>query len=322
MPPLSTGHHACARLAVRLRVHLCRQCPAGLSDLPHAAGDRALRCVWDDVEDPMMRRTVAITPRDRALLGLLARARWLSTAQIQRRFFPGKSANAVNKRMRRLMQAGLLAGVRPQRTVEQWYRLARGAAVVLAIDLVLPRRLPAQLAHLSHINDVRSWFDVQAERGALPRLTVVAEWEFKQPDSRWTVIPDALVVLDTAAGHLAMAIEVDSGTELPNLVADKLRRYGQLQPGDGRLGFAAVLIMASGWPRLRRLIQALYPQAATGKLPCILTDIDRLVQASPDTRIFVDLGALDPSQPDMLVSFTQLICVLSHSPDDRRASAV
>src|SRR5689334_19176703 len=116
-----------------------------------------------------------ITPRDDQILELLGRARWLTTDQLRAKFFPSKSANAVNKRMRILVDDGLLRSVRPGMTAQCWFRL--GSAGVVRLEnkgsaVAVPRRLPVQLTHFKSTNDVR--LSLESE---IKSCTFLAEWE-------------------------------------------------------------------------------------------------------------------------------------------------
>ena len=62
--------------------------------------------------------TVKLTERDRKILAKCALCRWLTTAQLQRLYFPAKSVNAVQKRLRKLADAGYLRSHQEHRTAE------------------------------------------------------------------------------------------------------------------------------------------------------------------------------------------------------------
>src|SRR5689334_22749332 len=119
-----------------------------------------------------------LTPRCRLLLNLLAQARWLSTSQIQTAFFPGRSADAVRKRLRKLTAAKILYRIQPHRMSEAYFGLGVQGKSALeqagGAEIVLERRLPAHLAHLLGINDVR----LAIERSPCVVKYFFACWEF------------------------------------------------------------------------------------------------------------------------------------------------
>lgn len=76
-------------------------------------------------------RTVRITKRCLDLLRLLRSARWLTTTQIQRRFFAGATMDAVRKRLRKLVQAEYLVRAQPNRTHVAFFTLGRRGKYML-----------------------------------------------------------------------------------------------------------------------------------------------------------------------------------------------
>lgn len=237
-----------------------------------------------------------VMPRDRELFDLLGRARWLSTSQVQRRFFAGRSANAVNKRLRKLVRAGFLRCVRPGMADEQWFRLGPAAQ----IEADIPSRLPAHLEHFSGINDVRLWLENMRVRELLPVGEFLAEWELKTVGQGWPVVPDGVVF--TNEQGVLIAFEMDCSTENPRMLASKLRRYGAA----GR-DIEAVVIVATSWPRLRSITKVLLEEDAAAAVRCLLTERTRLVQASAQAKVFVDVGALALGEGAELVSAEEFI---------------
>ena len=92
------------------------------------------------------------------LLRLLRAARWLTTGQVRRRFFPHTTVDAVHKRLRKLTEATYLTMVREHRMTEALFTLGpRGKRVLErtgAEQIVLERQPPKQLAHFIGINDL------------------------------------------------------------------------------------------------------------------------------------------------------------------------
>lgn len=62
-----------------------------------------------------------VTSRDERILGKCAICRWLTTTQIQHIYFPEASLNAVQKRLRKLTDAGYLRTHRQNPMAEAIY---------------------------------------------------------------------------------------------------------------------------------------------------------------------------------------------------------
>src|SRR5437763_1791864 len=93
--------------------------------------------------------SVQITPRDLQLLRKLNAAGWLTTRQIQRRFFLGVSANAVCKRLRKLAAEKYISMARYNSTECALYRLAGQGKLALieyfnleAAEINIPTQVP------------------------------------------------------------------------------------------------------------------------------------------------------------------------------------
>ncbi len=234
-----------------------------------------------------------VTARDRGLFELLGRARWLSTAQIQRRFFPGKSLNAVNKRMRRLVRAQYLRRVRPTLMDQCYFRLTATGADRLRDDggrsIGVPKRFPRQVSHFAAINDVRLWLDAQFARGA---ASFWAEWELKDLN-RDRIVPDGVALLRLDSGTRRLAIEVDLATENSQFLVQKMKTYDELALRR-ELPFDAVLVTATGWPRLRSLISACYRAGLpAGALRLWFVELEQL--APGQLPGLIDLAAVSES---------------------------
>ena len=180
-------------------------------------------------------------------------------------------------------------------TAERYYRLTRTSAGRLAHDTGgsgprVPRRFPIQWMHATRINDVRLWFERQPELGP-PEFA--AEWEFKELAYRTAVVPDGVVVLraDGEPGYLA--VEVDCGTENPQMVARKVAAYRNGTAHE-MPRMCAVLIWAPGWRRLRSILAACY-RAGLNEVfgECIFGDLDQLNSTRAGSSEFVSLARLD-----------------------------
>ncbi len=237
---------------------------------------------------------IAVTTRDLKLFEALVNARWLSTSQIQRRFFRTASLNAVNKRMRRLASGDLLRCVRPGLTEQCYFRLTSKSAERLRDNIgsdleTIPNRFPKQIRHFEAINDVRLWFQDQF-RDSLAGFW--AEWEIKSLD-RGPVVPDGVALVRVASGLRRLAIEVDLATENLQFLVKKMTTY-EAMASTGELPFEAVVVTASGWPRTRSLISACYSAGMpTGMLRTWFGEHDQFL--GNEALGFIDLSAVGDS---------------------------
>ena len=62
--------------------------------------------------------TIRLTERDRRMLVNCAVCRWLATDQLKRLYFPEATLNAVQKRLRKLSEAGYLRSHQEHPTAE------------------------------------------------------------------------------------------------------------------------------------------------------------------------------------------------------------
>src|SRR5437867_2490733 len=149
-----------------------------------------------------------LTKRCFDLLKLLRAARWLTTGQVRRRFFPGATADAARKRLRKLTDAQYLVMYREHRMAEALFTLGRLAKRALekrgAEEITLERKPPKQWEHFCAINDVR----IAAElSGKLSYF--FACWELSSLNWPHAIIPDAIF----SAGDKTFAMEIDRGVE-------------------------------------------------------------------------------------------------------------
>ena len=303
---LRSTDSASPSLEMWLWIFLCRALPAQVRRLRDSTEDGSLWSVWLDLADSLMKKGVQITRRDRELIELLGRARWLSTAQIQRRFFPGKSSNAVQKRMRILNRVGYIRSVARGMSDEHFHKLGRKAAALLNSDqLVVPRRLPVQLKHMSDVNCVRLAFEEERRLRRFPLEGFWSESELKSVEHAWPVVPDGVAAVMVKESVKYLAIEVDEGTESPRLVRDKLDHYRDA--GMASEGFVAVLIYAAGWPRVRSLVRILFGRDWTTGPPGFLGDVEQLCAPSGSSQKLISLAELDQKDGPSLASLQEVL---------------
>jgi hypothetical protein len=178
-----------------------------------------------------------LTKRCADILPLLRAARWLTTGQVHRRFFPNATVDAARKRLCKLTQGGYLVKFQEHHMAEALFTLGREGKRVLeqsgAEEIVLERKPPKQLEHFTGINDVR----IAAElAGSLAYF--FACWELPGVGWRHPVIPDAVFSM---CGK-TFAMEFDRGVESVRFfVRTKIALYRR-----GLAGFplTAVLVVA------------------------------------------------------------------------------
>ena len=248
---LQSKDFASRNVALRVRLHLCRSPTSALPDLqiaPESGAMLHLRC-----QPLASRETMRLTPRCMELLKLLRAARWLTTSQIQRRFFPSASLDAVRKRLRKLTGHGYLTNARRDRMNEALFSVGlegkRALEIAETDELTLERKLPIQLEHFTAINDLR----IAAElAGGLEYF--FAAWELPGIGWRHAIIPDGVA----SFGKDTFAIEFDRGVEgVQFFIRTKMRVY--LRGLDG-FPLSAVLIVTDRFPRLLSLAKAIGDQ--------------------------------------------------------------
>ena len=232
---------------------------------------------------------VEITGRDLQLFQTLNAAGWLHTRQIRDRFFPGKSTNAVCKRLRKLVSGNYLGMTRQNSTECAWYRLAgQGRLALIERDrlaadaITIPSQLPRKLKHFAAINDLRfaferldgengaslQFFCSERELGLIPQLFGKASTLVSKLFKAYRLIPDALARIRITDNEdtrdVDVAIEYDAGTEHASFFGrTKIRQYSMLfTQNDNWLDGFMVLTFTSSIRRIISLMeQTVYHQA-------------------------------------------------------------
>lgn len=181
-----------------------------------------------------------IMERDARLLAKLGVCRWLSTTQVKRLYFPEATLSAVQKRLRKLSDAGYLRSYREHLTAEAMHAVGpKGKPLVeeKGIGVTLSHEVPAQLEHLVGVNDLR----VAVEASRMDVAWFFGYWELS--DLGWThpVIPDAVFAVRVRERR-CFVLEYDRGTETIEKLVHKLRSYDRGLPG---FPFEAVVIVAA-----------------------------------------------------------------------------
>jgi hypothetical protein len=254
------------------RGHLLRHCPV-CGALPRIG---ALPCVRHDGGPAGL--SMRLTHRCRDLLRLLATARWLTTNQIHRRFFPTATADAARKRLRKLAKAGYVVVSRHDRMSPALFTLGKEGRRILEREgladcIALQRRPPKQLEHFVGINDLRLVLE------AVSGLSYFfACWELPAIGWRHALIPDAIF----AISQQTFVGEFDRGQEtIQFFLKTKMEIYGR-----GLTGFplAGLLIVADSEGRMRSLMKAI----PAGRLRILFSTIDKIRSEGIDKPLFLD----------------------------------
>ncbi len=193
-----------------------------------------------------------VTERDVQILVRCAVCRWLTTAQIRRLYFPDASLNAVQKRLRKLSDAGHLRSYREHPTAEAVHAVGpKGKPMVegKGVEVALGSDVPKQLEHLLGINEIR----IAVETGTVPIAYFFPYWQLASLGWTWHVIPDAVFALKTPERR-AFIVEYDRGTETQEKLLQKLDSYDEGLPG---FVFEAVLLFTEGKRRFDLLSRAM-----------------------------------------------------------------
>jgi hypothetical protein len=206
-----------------------------------------------------------LTDRCLDILKLLHAARWLSTGQLRRRFFPQATADAVRKRLRKLTQARYLLMVQEHRMSEALFTLGPEGKRTLeragGRGITLERTPPKQLDHFLGINDLRIAAELAEDLSYF-----FACWEL--PGLGWAhpIIPDAVFSLR----NRTHAVEFDRGVEgVRFFVQTKIAAYKQ---GFDDLALRAVLVVADRRSRMDSLAKAI----GDGSGRFLFTTLDRV----------------------------------------------
>ncbi|HJQ69589.1 MAG TPA: replication-relaxation family protein [Blastocatellia bacterium] len=179
-----------------------------------------------------------ISERDLRIFRKLNAAGWLTTLQICNYFFPGRSLNAVSKRLRKLSAAKYIAIARVGSTQQALYRLAGQGKLALIEhsgldeqDITIPNQLPRKVRHFTAINDLRFYFEQLSGSPNAELLFFFSERELYsyyqgthtgsdvliQLLRSYKIVPDAIarirITKEGIVREVDLAIEYDSGTE-------------------------------------------------------------------------------------------------------------
>lgn len=196
------------------------------------------------------------TERDQWLIEALGKMRFLTTRQIADLLFGG-SRSAANKRLRRLLDAGVVrVWLRNLNTDNVYAITPRGRRVLEgcstesvepAVAITCPRELDGQLDHLLAINSIRVVLAIDLPDTGGVIAWWRSDWELRA-HSRQRTIPDALFAIHWPdIGERVFALEVEHHTRAPRGFVSKLLRYSAASYGrDGTNGQTNPIVLVVG----------------------------------------------------------------------------
>jgi len=211
IPQHAASHHANGRGSIGVSMHRAL--------LPLRRHDQAPR------EFVMLR----CTERDKKLIVKCGLCRWLTTTQAGRSYFPGATANAVQKRLRKLVEAGYLRSHRESLLSEALHAPGPKAKAIFeekGVEYAGASDVPRQVAHLVGVNDIR----IAVETATIPVAYFFAHWQIGGLGWPHPVIPDAVFGL-LAPHRRNFVVEYDRATESSSVLVAKLCAYHEGLPG-------------------------------------------------------------------------------------------
>jgi len=163
------------------------------------------------------------TERDLEILEAVGKLRFTTTSQLARLYFHSRSG--ANKRLRKLLDAGLVKVWVRQLAEENVYSLTRdGLKTLDASGISVPRELDGNLEHLLMLNEVRIRFALGLERIGSGLAWWRSEWDLRA-HGKERIIPDALFGVSWEETEQIFALEVENQTSYPQGILRKLLGY-------------------------------------------------------------------------------------------------
>jgi len=188
-------------------------------------------------------------------------------------FFAEVSADAVRKRLRKLVEDRYLTPFSSRAFSETLHSLGRASAVFFREELASslpPRLLPDHIEHLVGINDVRALVGTAAEGTPPVHLQYFfAHWELGQFHWTFPVIPDAVFCLERVDTY-TFALEYHRGTERGKALPEKLDQYRLMQ---NSFPVHAVLFISEG-STCERLVRSL--RSVRSAVPLYVASLEAL----------------------------------------------
>lgn len=199
--------------------------------------------------------SVKLTERDAFVLEAMARFRLARTRDLIAAAFPGVHPTTAKLRLRRLFDGQFLDVRADGRNEENVYLLGI-AGRRWASDNGIPLNGVPRGGHEHHLAIVRTWSGIAEAVGRLPGLHVEAahpDWELRERlgGRSDALVPDLFVVLGDGDGEagdaIALAVEVDLGTEALPVLRRKVHAYAEAASRQGGLfgwpGFGVAIVL-------------------------------------------------------------------------------
>ncbi len=259
--------------------------------------------------------TVRVTERDVRMLVKCALCRWLTTDQLRHLYFPKATLNAVQKRLRKLADAGYLRSYRDHPTAESIHAVGpKGKPLVeeKGVNVMVGGDVPSQLEHLLGINEIR----IGVERASVPVGFFFAYWQLADLGWKFPVIPDAVFAVH-APERRAFVAEYDRGTETLDKLMGKLRRYAEGLEG---FPFEAVVIVTAEGRRLDLLSREMRGKEVS--VPVLVATEEEVREAGLFDAGFIELpGGMRRKILEVRDAEAEDHALLSESPVERRGGA-
>jgi hypothetical protein len=209
-------------------------------------------------------RAMRVTSRDVELLEAVGKLRFTTTSQLARLYFHSRSG--ANKRLRKLLDAGLVKVWVRQLAEENVYSLTRpGLKTLDASGISVPRELDGNLGHLLMLNEVRIRFALGLEAIGGGLAWWRSEWDLRVHGNE-RIIPDALFGVSWEEAEQIFALEVENQTSYPQGILRKLLGYRATPELYGTKRYR-ILIVGRHPPTLARYRQGVLA-AGIGKDSC------------------------------------------------------
>jgi hypothetical protein len=164
-----------------------------------------------------------LTSRDLEILEAVGKLRFTTTTQLARLYFGSRSG--ANKRLRKLLDGGLLKVWLRQLAEENVYSLTRtGLKTLDASGIAVPRELDGNLEHLLMLNEVRIRVAMGLETLGGQLAWWRSEWDLRA-HGKERIIPDALFAVRWEKTEHIFALEVENDTRYPQGMLRKMLGY-------------------------------------------------------------------------------------------------
>src|SRR6266567_2099599 len=225
---------------------------------------------------------IRLSDRDLRLLVKCAVCRWLTTDQLKRLYFPEATLNAVQKRLRKLSEAGYLRSHQEHPTAEAIHAVGpKGKPLVeeKGVEVAVGGEVPRQVEHMLGVNEIR----IAVETSGMKVVYFFAYWQLANLGWAHAVIPDAVFAVRTPELRTFL-VEYDRSTE----TLDKLfRKLGLYDQGLAEFHFEAVVIVTERTRRLDLLGRELRRKNLS--LPVLASTLEDVVRTGFFEAAFVVL---------------------------------